>query len=499
MPRISCILFMAALPLTAATKWDNKVQKAADAVRASSARAPEVALDTAVKAAELLRPTHPQLAWQFATSAAEQMKASGLGAQLTPRLATALLAIDPVEGEKIARTLPEQSVVYAALVSYWTRKEDPMRAADVLKEAWAKGFYLPSAGSVLTSFRAKQPDAAAALFRTMLDQLQPEKAGMDAVRAMFAATRALAPQDPGAAKIALAKLLDVVSREKFNAESPQEMAAIFKLGDKNVETYGARDSYLLPIGIYLHSLDPDLYAKNEKLFAPWREDIAKLQPGDETKAASASASMFMPREMLEKRKAEGRLMMEPAKPDATPAPAPPLFAGAFAKAMAVEREAQRASALSALLRREDFTPAQRLQVVQELLRIVPSLPASGRFQTAAAAFRAADEMGLKAVLKPAANELASALAALERCKEPACESARKSGRALPAYDDLAAAVRRSKLMVDDPAVTARASLIDLRDVLEENYDFKLPGIQGTDYALRANRGRVVMLNFWATW
>jgi hypothetical protein len=492
-------LLMAALPLAAATKWDKKVQKTADAVRAGSARAPGVALDTAIKAAELLRPTHPQLAWQFAASAAEQMKTSGLGAQFTQRLTTVLMAIDPAEGEKIARTLPEQSVVYTALVSYWTKKEDPVRAADVLKEAWAKGFYLPSAGSVLSSLRAKQPEAADALFRTMLDQLQPDKAGMDPVRAMFAATRAVAAKNPTAATAALVKLLDVVSRENFNAESPQEIAANFKLGDKNVETYGARDSYLLPIGIYLHALDADLYAKNEKLFEPWRGEIAKLKPGDETKAANAGAYMLMPRDMLEKRKAERRPLLEPAKPDAEPAPAPPPFADAFAKARAGEREAQRASALSALLRREDFTPPQQLQIVQELLRIVPGLAASSRFQTAATAFRAASDMDLKPALKPAANALASALAALEQCKEPACESARKSGRALPAYDDLALAVRRSKLRVDDAAVAARASLIDLRDVLEENWDFKLPGIQGTDYALRAQRGRVVMLNFWATW
>jgi hypothetical protein len=495
--RATCLVavLLAGLPLAAADRWDRKVEKTAGAVRAAGARAPFVELDTEIKAAELLRETHPQLAWQFATEAASRMKAADSG-NLVRRLVLLLMAIKPVEGEAAVRALPQQSDAYNALVYYWMQKDDPAKAAEAVKESWAKGLYIGNTSRALSSLVQKQPEAAARLIRELLDLLPPEKAALQTVLALQLPTESIAAKDPATARTVFVKLFGAVAREDFNAGSSPELFSTYKFGDKQVETLGARDTLLLRLGLYLRSLDPDLYSKNEKLFERWRDDIAAVKPGEEEKVAKTGNMIFMSREALEKRRAAGPAEAGPKKPAPPPKPAP--FAEAYAKAMSAQ-DAERASLLTALVKRADVTDAERMQAARELVRITPALPVSKRFEAAGAAFWAASELDLKPLLKPAAGVLLATLADLEQCKEAYCETQRRSGSILDGYDTIAAAARRSKLHLDNPAVTARGSLLDLSDVLDENYDFKLAGIQGGEYALRAQRGRVVMLNFWATW
>jgi hypothetical protein len=493
MPRIRRLLavLVAVLPLSAATKWDQRVEKAAAAVRAANARAPvEIRADSDVKAAEMLRATHPQLAWQFATAAAEELKAARRSGPLNQRLTAVLMALKPEEGGRIARELPDGSSAYEGLASYWIKQKDTARAAAVVKEAWDKGIYLRAATRLIASIRPTQPEEAAALFRYLFERLQPEKTTTDTVQMLIPAAQSVMANDPAAAGAALARLLDIVSNEKFGATGQMEMVAQYKLGDKTVETYGTRDSLLLPIGIYLHSLDSQLYEKNAKLFDKWRGEIAAVKPGEERKAATATRNSMQIRESLARR--QGPFFSEAPRPAGPPKPTP--FERAW-KSVMLSPSIQ----LQSLLRRNDLTEAQRLQTARELLRIAPSLDPAQRVLAASAVLRTASDHDLKPVLKPAAVALAAALADLDKCADASCVDMRENGRALPSYDDLAAVVRQSHLHVTNPGVADRLSLLDLRDVLEENYDFKLPGIQGSDYALRAQKGRIVMLNFWATW
>jgi hypothetical protein len=495
--RATCLLavFAAALPLAAADKWDQKVRKAAEAVHAASARAPAVAVDTLVKAAELLRETHPQLAWQFATAAAEQSKAATSG-NLTGRLVTVLMTLKPVEGEAIVRTLPQQSDAYNALAGYWIQKQEPVRAAELIKESWNKGFYISNTARALSSLAEKQPEAAVPVIRELLGLLSPEKAALQPVMALQVAAESIAAKDPATARAVFVKLFGAVGREDFNTGNSLELRSTYKFGDRRVETLGARDTLLLRLGIYLHWLDPDLYSKNEKLFERWRDNIATVKPGEEEKVAKAGSIIFTSREAIEKLRAAGPAAPEPKKPPQPPKTAP--FAEVYGKAMSGE-DPERASLLTALVKRADITDAQRMQAARELLRVSPKLPISKRFDAAGAAFWAASELDLKPLLKPAARLLLATLGDLDQCKEAYCEQQRNAGAVIEGYDTVAEAAKRSKLGLDEPNTTARGSLLELSDVLEEKYDFKLAGIQGGEYALRAQRGRVVMLNFWATW
>ncbi len=52
---------------------------------------------------------------------------------------------------------------------------------------------------------------------------------------------------------------------------------------------------------------------------------------------------------------------------------------------------------------------------------------------------------------------------------------------------------------DDPSLTTRLALLDLRDRIQEAYDFTLRDANDRQYTLRQFRGHVVVLQFWSAW
>ena len=94
--------------------------------------------------------------------------------------------------------------------------------------------------------------------------------------------------------------------------------------------------------------------------------------------------------------------------------------------------------------------------------------------------------------KPALGALASTFAATLREKE--------SGTSGDDYVRLATLVRYEHLEVPyDAALDAAQALLALRDQLLQEIGFTLSGMDGNTYSLAALKGRVVLLNFWATW
>jgi thiol-disulfide isomerase/thioredoxin len=52
---------------------------------------------------------------------------------------------------------------------------------------------------------------------------------------------------------------------------------------------------------------------------------------------------------------------------------------------------------------------------------------------------------------------------------------------------------------DDPGLQAKLALIDLEEAVQPAYDFSLSDPSGKIRRLRDERGKVVLINFWATW
>ena len=68
------------------------------------------------------------------------------------------------------------------------------------------------------------------------------------------------------------------------------------------------------------------------------------------------------------------------------------------------------------------------------------------------------------------------------------------------YLDLARLIRYEHVRapIADPALDTALALLELRDRLHQEAGFSLTALDGKDYSLPALRGKVVLLNFWAT-
>jgi len=68
-------------------------------------------------------------------------------------------------------------------------------------------------------------------------------------------------------------------------------------------------------------------------------------------------------------------------------------------------------------------------------------------------------------------------------------------------DEAALLIREYGLRLgeNDPSIQARIALAQLEETLSDGYSFTLPSVDGTILRLKELRGKVVLLNFWATW
>jgi peroxiredoxin len=74
-------------------------------------------------------------------------------------------------------------------------------------------------------------------------------------------------------------------------------------------------------------------------------------------------------------------------------------------------------------------------------------------------------------------------------------------QAAPAYLELATLVRyeHTQAMLDDPQFAAAMAQLEAEDQKRQSPDFSLKDLSGKEWKLRDLRGKVVLVNFWATW
>ena len=136
------------------------------------------------------------------------------------------------------------------------------------------------------------------------------------------------------------------------------------------------------------------------------------------------------------------------------------------------------------------TDADRARLVVELVHDIRALPeAPERLRLIRSLSNLATEGDLgKEALGGVANTLAASL------REAA------PGAGGDDYVGLAKLVRYERLEVpSDAALDAALALLELREQIQQENGFTLTGMDGKTYSLAALKGRVVLLNFWATW
>jgi thiol-disulfide isomerase/thioredoxin len=146
----------------------------------------------------------------------------------------------------------------------------------------------------------------------------------------------------------------------------------------------------------------------------------------------------------------------------------------------------RNGAAGTLLERADLSLAQKRTVMHEMIAFIREADKRDRAGAADDLIWWADKAGLgRESIRPAVELLVSA--------------ARDSS--YPFYDDAVLVMRQYGLDLgqDDPSIQARIALAQLEEALSSGYSFTLPSLQGASTRLKDLRGKVVLLNFWATW
>jgi peroxiredoxin len=137
----------------------------------------------------------------------------------------------------------------------------------------------------------------------------------------------------------------------------------------------------------------------------------------------------------------------------------------------------------------DLPDAERVKVTGELALEIRRLPATSKKKEALAEHLA----GLVTEGDPGQDTLQEVATTL-------AEALREGGPA-SAYTALAQLVRYEhvRTSVDDPQFAAAMKNLEANDQNRQHADFTLTDLNGMKWNLRALAGKVVLVNFWATW
>jgi peroxiredoxin len=234
----------------------------------------------------------------------------------------------------------------------------------------------------------------------------------------------------------------IASTPEFGDNAKPALSATFQAGSAKIVTTNSRDTLLVAAGSRLRGIAPDLYAKRQAVLAPW--NLA----GPVTVKALTTG-------------------MPPSR-----------AAGASAE-----------SAISLRIGKlRSLSDVERAKEVLELARAIEALPKGSK-------------SGLAGSLANLATEGDNGKEAMDAVAAALGEGIREDRPAAGAYMELAKLIRyeHARAPFSDPGLDAAEAVLALRERVDRDTGFSLQSMDGKTYSLEGLRGKIVLLNFWATW
>lgn len=486
--RIWTIGIVAACRLAAQAQVDSLVERIE---RLAGQEERRLGLDTRITAAEKLRVIAPDAARKLLEGGLPQIGA-GEPDSFSYRLLNAYAALDLDEAEKAFAKLRGNAWSYTALISQATAQRDFTRAIRLTRAARADGQYsLGVLTHLIETLAAEDRGAASALQDELVEAFPGTKARLIDVELMLRYAAQAPPLDPvrgrKAARLAMEALDDDGVRSQTSTE--YDDTATFTLKGRKVETKTSYETALLQAAAFLAAFDPVAFRGRKDSLPAWKSDIAELA------AVDLPAVVRAPRLRRSK-------PVESAAPK--PAPAPDYARMAYDQLIDFAGTAPAISRTAALLsaaRKDGIDGAERVRVFSMGIESLGAIPPEARYGLAGGFFREAQKPGFAAALPAAANAYLTAIDAASRSTDRRVASEHDRGLFGRQYAELVRLADEGRIVLpkEHPAIEAQRALREIEKLQMIVQDFSLADQDGKTWRLAELQGKVVVLDFWATW
>jgi len=391
-----------------------------------------------VLAGEALQERYPDLAAKFVQAALDDVKGREV---IDPELLSALTSVAPDETIALLPRLQPNAddVVIAALL----RSNRVRQAATLYRASMQRG---PVRGNIPQIFKAlgnESPEEATRLFADVRERFSYDDATPLQLLNLINCAVAVGPFAPDLAADVLERIIAIASPADYGRHVTGGISGTFKVGSSTFSTGSSRDTLLVAAGGRLRTLSPKRFANHSDVLSKW-----------ELKGPFA----------VNRIKIGG------------------------SEAIQQREKTPEDSILERMSKLRSMSEADRSRAVLELAKGILALPRGSKFALAnnLASLSTEGDNG-----KEAMDAVAAALGA----------GIEESAPSAHAYIELAKLIRyeHAKAPMSNPAFDAADALLTLRARVFQGNNFSLVSMDGKQYSLDQLRGKVVLLNFWATW
>ena len=289
---------------------------------------------------------------------------------------------------------------------------------------------------------------------------------------------------PDSVRAALDRLVPTLAEPEFGKNARLLVTCRVQLGEQPVETTDSRATLLLMAALLERQLRPE--AAVPSAFQAWGAELSKLETPEAARKALASRVV--------RYEVRGETRSEKPRPASVSLELPVTEALTWIRTNVPER--RQLGELWRYLISKPRPEAEIGELVSTLIDWAEQAPAEANPY-----WHVESLLDLDGRLRPGGKPWTLPAQYRQAVFHTAARAGQRMDRDPDRLAVLVQAMRREKIPLPPgvPSAEARARTEDLRNTLEERFDFTLPAIEGPPRRLKAERGKVVVLNFWGTW